>query len=219
MNKGKKIQLLAVLVFFILALAACLGMKYYNTHLPEETDEEKITVTDMDTSLITGVEFETEEDSFGLVKEAEDWQFEGDADTLTDEDKIETFLGNACSITAEQMIEDVTDMSQYGLDAPALTITLTSDQETCIIKIGDQNALADGCYYLSVNDENTVYTINSYKHNLLNKSKDNFVGEEETTEEETTEETEEETAEEETAEEETTEETTEEAAEETTASE
>ena len=35
-------------------------------------------------------------------------------------------------------------------------------------------------YYLKINAEDTVYTIENYKYNMLNKTKEDFAAEEET---------------------------------------
>ena len=79
-------------------------------------------------------------------------------------------------------------MSQYGLDHPSLSISLQWDSNLYTIYIGDRNTVAGGVYYLKINDEDTVYTIENYKYNMLNKIKDDFAvseeGETESAEEE-----------------------------------
>ena len=183
MNRKKRIQLIIVCIVFILILAAYLGFKYYMSHLPENAEEENvITVMDIDTSQVKEIGITNAGESINLKKEGDTWICMEDDTLSIDSVKLETFLDSAGNITAELMIEDVNDMSQYGLDNPALSIDLQSDNNLYIINIGDQNTMAGGCYYLRMNDENTVYTISSYKYNTLNKTKEDFEAEEEETE-------------------------------------
>ena len=103
-----------------------------------------------------------------------------DEDFTIDSTKLQVFLDAAGSITSELKIENVTDMSQYGLDHPSLSISLQWDSNLYTIYIGDRNTVAGGVYYLKINDEDTVYTIENYKYNMLNKTKEDFAAEEET---------------------------------------
>ncbi len=186
MNNKKKIQLIVLGIIFAIILAVYLGFDYYMKHLPETTEEEaeKITVLDIDSSLVKEIGIIREGETINLQKEQEIWKCMDDESFTVDADKIQSFLDASGSITSELMIENVTDMSQYGLDEPSVSITLQWDSNLYTIKIGDQNTLADGCYYLSLNDENTVYTINSSKFYSLNKTGDDFRAVTEKTEEE-----------------------------------
>ena len=70
-------------------------------------------------------------------------------------------------------IEDVEDMSQYGLDAPSVNLTLQWDNNMYTVKLGDYNSIIGG-YYLNVNDENTVYVVSSSVYYALDKSLEDF---------------------------------------------
>lgn len=183
MNQRKKKQLIFACVCFLVILAAYLGFRYDRNHPKEETEEDEITVVSIDTSLVTEIGITQGEETFNLQKDGDTWRCVEDDTLKIDENKLQTFLEAAGTISSERKIEAVTDMGQYGLDNPALCISLQWDSNLYTIYIGDQNTVAGGVYYLSINDENTVYTIENYKYNMLHKSKDDFAAEEEESEE------------------------------------
>lgn len=180
MNKRKKKQLIFIFVCFTMILAAYLGSQYYQNHLPVDDEEDEISVLDIDTSLVNEIGITNGEETINLQKDNDTWKCVDDKDFTIDSTKLQVFLDAAGSITSELKIENVMDMSQYGLDHPSLSISLQWDSNLYTIYIGDRNTVAGGVYYLKINDEDTVYTIENYKYNMLNKTKEDFAAEEET---------------------------------------
>lgn len=187
MNQKKKKQLIFICACFIIILATYLGYRYYSDHLPEDTldAENEISVLDIGTSLITEIGITGGGKNLNIQKDGDTWKCLDDEVFAIDSTKLQVFLDAAGNITSKLEIEDVTDMSQYGLDNPSLSISLQWDSNLYTIHIGDQNTVADGVYYLNINDENTVYTIENYKFNMLNKTKEDFEVEDEAEEAET----------------------------------
>ena len=180
MNKRKKKQLIFIFVCFTVILAAYLGSKYYQNHLPVDDEEDEISVLDIDTSLVNEIGITNGEETIHLQKDNDTWKCVDDEDFTIDSTKLQVFLDAAGSITSELKIENVKDMDQYGLEHPSLSISLQWDSNLYTIYIGDRNTVAGGVYYLKINDEDTVYTIENYKYNMLNKAKEDFAAEEET---------------------------------------
>ena len=180
MNKRKKKQLIFIFVCFTVILAAYLGSKYYQNHLPVDDEEDEISVLDIDTSLVNEIGITNGEETINLQKDNDTWKCVDDEDFTIDSTKLQVFLDAAGSITSELKIENVKDMDQYGLEHPSLSISLQWDSNLYTIYIGDRNTVAGGVYYLRINDEDTVYTIENYKYNMLNKTKEDFAAEEET---------------------------------------
>lgn len=180
MNKRKKKQLIFIFVCFTVILAAYLGSQYYQNHLPVDDEEDEISVLDIDTSLVNEIGITNGEETINLQKDNDTWKCVDDEDFTIDSTKLQVFLDAAGSITSELKIENVKDMDQYGLDHPSLSISLQWDSNLYTIYIGDRNTVAGGVYYLKINDEDTVYTIENYKYNMLNKAKEDFAAEEET---------------------------------------
>lgn len=180
MNKRKKKQLIFIFVCFTMILAAYLGSQYYQNHLPVDDEEDEISVLDIDTSLVNEIGITNGEETINLQKDNDTWKCVDDEDFTIDSTKLQVFLDAAGSITSELKIENVKDMDQYGLEHPSLSISLQWDSNLDTIYIGDRNTVAGGVYYLKINDEDTVYTIENYKYNMLNKTKEDFAAEEET---------------------------------------
>ena len=180
MNKRKKKQLIFIFVCFTMMLAAYLGSQYYQNHLPVDDEEDEISVLDIDTSLVNEIGITNGEETINLQKDNDTWKCVDDEDFTIDSTKLQVFLDAAGSITSELKIENVKDMDQYGLEHPSLSISLQWDSNLYTIYIGDRNTVAGGVYYLKINDEDTVYTIENYKYNMLNKTKEDFAAEEET---------------------------------------
>ena len=180
MNKRKKKQLIFIFVCFTVILAAYLGSQYYQNHLPVDDEEDEISVLDIDTSLVNEIGITNGEETINLQKDNDTWKCVDDKDFTIDSTKLQVFLDAAGSITSELKIENVKDMDQYGLEHPSLSISLQWDSNLYTIYIGDRNTVAGGVYYLKINDEDTVYTIENYKYNMLNKAKEDFAAEEET---------------------------------------
>lgn len=180
MNKRKKKQLIFIFVCFTMILAAYLGSQYYQNHLPVDDEEDEISVLDIDTSLVNEIGITNGEETINLQKDNDTWKCVDDEDFTIDSTKLQVFLDAAGSITSELKIENVKDMDQYGLDHPSLSISLQWDSNLYTIYIGDRNTVAGGVYYLKINDEDTVCTIENYKYNMLNKTKEDFAAEEET---------------------------------------
>lgn len=174
MNKKQKKQLSLLCACFLLLLFVFVSLKLYQENKPEETqEEERYQVIQTDTSQVTEIEIISDTETVTLIKEDDGWHCVQDENSELDNTKIEAFLETAGSITSDTMIESVEDMSEYGLDSPALLVTLQWEDNLYTIKAGDYNSIV-GCYYINKNDETTVYTADSSLYNALNKSLEDF---------------------------------------------
>ena len=193
MNKRKKVQLAFVCIVFILILGAYLSFRYYMNHLPEEAEEtaETYEAINIDTSLVTEIGIISGNGTVNLQKTGDEWLCIDNEEEKIDSAKVESFLSSAGQISSELKIEEVDDMSEYGLDNPSINITLQWDNNLYVIKTGDYNSIT-GYYYLSVNDDNNVYTIDGSLYYSLNKALEAFIADdtEATNEEEENEDTE-----------------------------
>lgn len=175
MNKKKKTQLMTLCIIFLMVLMAFVIMKIYQKNAPEEVQEETVTyqVLNTDVSAVTEIGIITEEETTNLIKENDTWKCLDDESVEIDGSLVENFLENICQLTSDTQIENVEDMSQYGLDEPTISVTVQSENNMYTIKLGDYNSMMAG-YYISINDENTVYITDSSIYYTLNKSLDSF---------------------------------------------
>lgn len=180
------------------------------------TEEESVAVVDINQEDVTDIEFiRSDGGSFTLHKEGDSWKFldeeeagalteskeensedaseetQGDAGTeqekKVNDDTVSTYLDSICALTAKQEIKDITDISEYGISEESDSVTLQLPNDLYVFRIGDYNSMAAG-YYLTVNDTDSVYLIDSSTYYLLHKDSSYF---EDTSEEEESESTEE----------------------------
>lgn len=87
-----------------------------------------------------------------------DWVYDGDEAFPVDPEAMEELLAPFASLSAAFVIEDVEDFGQYGLDDPACTITLETEDQTYEILLGDYSAM-DSQRYLSFGDGNVYLAV------------------------------------------------------------
>ena len=167
MKKQKK-QLILLIILLLVIAAAYIGLKIYNNNHPEEEESaETWPVTQADVSAVTGFSFTNENGSYTFEKREDKWicleDETADLDTVSMEDMINT----AVSVTGTNRMEAVEDMSQYGLDTPEITVTFTTAEGSTTFKTGAYNATVSS-YYICLEGDNTVYTIDSATRNSFN---------------------------------------------------
>lgn len=175
MNKKKKTQLIILCAAFLIVVIAFAALKIYQKNVPEETEEEQraYQILHADPASVTEIGIITEEGTTNLIRENDSWKCLEDKAVELDESLVESFLKDVCNLTSDTRIDHAEDMSQYGLDEPAVSVTIQWDNNMYTIKLGDYNSMITS-YYISVNDENTVYTVDSSVYYTLNKSLDSF---------------------------------------------
>ncbi len=81
--------------------------------------------------------------------------------------KADEILEALANLTCTNEMTDVTDMEQYGLDAPKATVSVTlSDGTTHTVEIGAENTMIS-CHYLRVDGGDTVYTVSDDTYELF----------------------------------------------------
>lgn len=170
MEKQKK-QLLGLLVILIVAVIAFIVVK----NLPDEEEEDTTAsyeVTDLNADNVTKLVYTNENGTLTLNKNGDEWTCEEDRSVDIDEDTVNTMVGKVASLTSENKIENVEDISQYGLDNPSLTIFVSDGTTSYTLLIGDYNETTYTYYMCLGNDKSTVYTtqsvtISSFQNNTL----------------------------------------------------
>lgn len=196
--KKKQRQMIGMLLALVVLAAAFLGIRQYNknassaTSTTEDTQE---TVLDVNADDITSFRYVYEGETYAFEKEDDTWYYADDHSLNLNQDRIKAMILKVAPLKADQVIENVTDMSQYGLTNPERTIQYETADRSVIINVGNLNSMTSQ-YYIAFPSEMTVYAVTTNVVTGFNYTLDDLV-------EETTEATE--TAETETAETETTE--------------
>lgn len=102
------------------------------------------------------------------------WCFAGETDVDVDGSAVSSFLSNICALTAKQEIPEVENPEDYGITDASDTITIQLTDDLYVFRLGDYNSLASG-YYITMNDNGSVYLIDSTAYYLLNKDRSYFV--------------------------------------------
>lgn len=155
MKRGKKLLLLT-LVLVVVAGAALAALKFMPDEEVEET--ESISVLTLDAESITGLAWSYGDESLSFVCDGSVWSYSEDADFPLDTSYMSAMTSAVSDISAEKVIEEASDLAEYGLDEPVCSITVTAEAETTI-DIGDETSL-DGLRYVSIGDGN-VYLVSS----------------------------------------------------------
>lgn len=196
--KKKQRQMIGMLLALVVLAAVFLGIRQYNknassaTSTTEDTQE---TVQDVNSDDITSFRYVYEGETYAFEKEDDTWYYADDHSLNLNQDRIKAMILKVAPLKAEQVIENVTDMSQYGLADPERTIQYETADRSVIINVGNLNSMTSQ-YYIAFPSEMKVYVVATNVVTGFNYTLDDLV-------EETTEATE--TAETETAETETTE--------------
>lgn len=196
--KKKQRQMIGMLLALVVLAAVFLGIRQYNkntasaTSTTEDTQE---TVLDVNSDDITSFRYVYEGETYAFEKEDETWYYTDDHSLNLNQDRIKAMILKVAPLKADQVIGNVTDMSQYGLADPERTIQYETADRSVIINVGNLNSMTNQ-YYIAFPSEMKVYVVATNVVTGFNYTLEDLV-------EETTEATE--TAETETAETETTE--------------
>ena len=181
--KKKQKQMIGMLVALIVLAAAFLGLRQYNkneaedTSVMEDTDE---TVLDVNYDDLTSFSYVYEGETYSFEKEDDTWYYTDDHSLNLNQNKLKAMLLKVAPLKVNQVIENVTDMSQYGLANPERTISYETADRSVIINVGDLNSMTSQ-YYIAFPSEMTVYVVTTNVVTGFNYALDDLV--EETTEE------------------------------------
>lgn len=178
--KKQKIQFIAACVVLVACVGAYLLLQAYNKNNEESEESTEIAVKEIDTDEITGFSYIYEGQTLAFTKEGEEWKCSSlDADI--DEDSISALLGKLDQISAAEKIspDEYGSLTEYGLDEPANTITITTAKTTETILIGSYNEMLSE-YYMKVDGDENVYLVDSAIPSAFEVGADSFIIEKET---------------------------------------
>lgn len=196
--KKKQRQMIGMLLALVVLAAVFLGIRQYNKNIASATSttgDTQETVLDVNSDDITSFRYVYEGETYAFEKEDETWYYTDDHSLNLNQDRIKAMILKVAPLKADQVIGNVTDMSQYGLADPDRTIQYETADRSVIINVGNLNSMTSQ-YYIAFPSEMKVYVVATNVVTGFNYTLEDLV-------EETTEATE--TAETETAETETTE--------------
>lgn len=161
--KKKAVKLVSAVVVLGVLCAAYEGVNFYVTSQEEKETEENDTSVDLvslEADDITAVSFTADQNKVEFDKKDDSWTEKSDANFPVNQDTVDSAVKGVASLTADQEISDVEDMSQYDLDNPQNTITLTTADGDTSLQIGMESS--NNQYYVKKEDDDkNVYLVSS----------------------------------------------------------
>lgn len=161
--KKKTVKLVSAVVVLGVLCVAYEGVNFYVTSQEEKETEENDTSVDLvslEADDITAVSFTADQNEVEFDKKDDSWTEKSDANFPVNQDTVDSAVKGVASLTADQEISDVEDMSQYDLDNPQNTITLTTADGDTSLQIGMESS--NNQYYVKKEDDDkNVYLVSS----------------------------------------------------------
>ena len=164
--KKKSVNLITAVGVLVVLSGAYVGVKAYvakqeaaDTESAEEENPEIISIASAD---VKSIKFVIDKKEVTFEKEGDSWVKSDETGFPVDQDKIDTLVSSLNSIKAERTLENVEDASEYELDQPENTITVTTeDGETTVIQLGMENDSTSQEYIDLNEDSSTVYVVSN----------------------------------------------------------
>ena len=147
---------------------AVLGGVYVglNTYVSKEektessSDEEsKTEVFSVKTDDIKSLEFIVDKKEVTFEKKDDSWVKKDETAFPVNQTTLDSAASAIEKVEADRVLEDVEDLTEYGLDSPSNTVTVDTADGTTKLNIGDENTSTNQYYISKDDDDSTVYVV------------------------------------------------------------
>ena len=164
--KKKSVKLVIAVGVLVILSGAYVGVKTYvamqDAKEEESNEEETQEVVSIASEDIQSIKFILDKKETTFEKEGDSWVKSDENAFPVDQDKLDTLAGTFSSVTAQRTLKDVEDPSEYELDNPQNTITVTTtDGEATVIQVGMENDSTSQEYIDLNDDSSTVYVVSN----------------------------------------------------------
>ena len=161
--KKKTVKLVSAVVALGVVCGAYVGVNsYVSSQEAKEAEEEdkSVDLVKLKADDVTAVSFKADDADVEFDKKDDSWTEKSDADFPVNQDTVDNAVKGVASLTADQEISDVEDLSQYELDDPQNTITLTTADGDTTLQVGMESS--NNQYYVKkADDDKNVYLVSS----------------------------------------------------------
>ena len=161
--KKKTVKLISAVVVLGVACGAYVGVNsYVSSQEAKEAEKEdkSVDLISLKADAVTAVSFKADDADVEFDKKDDSWTEKSDADFPVNQDTVDDAVKGVASLTADQEISDVEDLSQYDLDDPQNTITLTTADGDTTLQVGMESS--NNQYYVKkADDDKNVYLVSS----------------------------------------------------------
>lgn len=165
--KKKSVNLVTAVGVLVILSGAYAGIKAYvakqeEKETAESEESESAEIVSISADDIKSIKFLIDKQEVVFEKDGDSWVKADESAFPVSQDKVDALAASLESITAARTLEDVEDVSEYELDQPENTITVTTtDGDTTVIQIGMENSSTNQEYIDLNNDPSTVYVVES----------------------------------------------------------
>lgn len=164
--KKKTVKMILAVAALAVLCGTYVGVSTYVSKQEEaensKEEEKQISVTEASTDEIESVQFLIDKQEITFQKKEDQWVKSDDEAFPVAQDTLNNAVGMLGDLKAERVLEDVSDLSEYGLDSPVNTIVFkTKEGEETSIKIGAENESVSQYYVKKNEDDKKVYLVAS----------------------------------------------------------
>ena len=154
------------IVFSVLALVLLIITYVSLKNINEKKENEEKTaeeILSIPAENVEKISFSLDEQTVTFEKQDDKWIYADDKNFPVDEEKLQETVDGLESITSDEELKDVDDLSEYGLkDNSGRKIEIyTTEGEKRTIQIGDMNTTTQSYYAIIDDIKDTVYMIES----------------------------------------------------------
>ena len=162
--KKKSMNLITAVAGLVVLSGAYVGVKTYVAKQEEkenaEEEEEKTQVFSISSEDVQSIKFVIDKKEVTFEKNNDEWVKSDERDFPVDQDKLIEAIGSLNNVEADRVLDNVTDTTEYGLDDPTNTITITDkDGKETVLHVGMENASTSQYYVENGEDESKIYVV------------------------------------------------------------
>ena len=159
----KSTKLVSAVVVLAVLGGVYVGLNTYVTK-EEQTEssseeESKTEVFSVKTDDIKSLEFIVDKKETTFEKKDDSWVKKDETAFPVNQTTLDSAASAIETVEADRVLENVDDLTEYGLDSPSNTITVETSDGTTKFNIGDENTSTNQYYISKDDDDSTVYVV------------------------------------------------------------
>ena len=159
----KSTKLVSAVVVLVVLGGVYVGL---NTYVSKEEktessseEESKTEVFSVKTDDIKSLGFIVDKKAVTFEKKDDSWVKEDETAFPVNQTTLDSAASAIETVEADRVLENVDNLTEYGLDSPSNTITVDTSDGTTKFNIGDENTSTNQYYITKDDDDNTVYVV------------------------------------------------------------
>lgn len=163
MKKSTKLVSAAIVLAVLVGVYVGLNTYVTKEESTESSSEEesKTEVYSVKTDDIKSLEFIIDKKDTVFEKKDDSWVKKDETAFPVNQTTLDSAASALEKVEADRVLENVDDLTEYGLDSPSNSVTVTTDDGTTKFNIGDENTSTNQYYIAKDDEDSTVYVVSS----------------------------------------------------------